>query len=309
MADFPAGGFFSQALTLIGRRPFTWLGGVLLAGLALGALLLVAITLWSLRPVAERASVAPEATVTVASGATPADVEALRASLQQLPPVVAARFVSRDAALAQLASRSPADREAIGQLAANPLPDVVIVTFRPDAAPGAIESSAAAMRKMSRVEAVEVDVGWFRKLRAIARLGAVVCVAAIGALAVHASAWLTVAVAVSAPIDPHRVRLLWVLGADDRSVRRGPVAAAAVTALAAAGVALVVARAGWVWLAEQIGSLARLYASPVQLLWPPPSWLAGFALALVVAGAVLGSLRARSRLRAIRNSLPVSALL
>jgi cell division transport system permease protein len=309
MADFPAGGRFSQALSLIGRRPFAWLGAVVLTGLALGVVLLAAIVLWSLRPLAERASVAPEATVTVAPGATAADVEALRVSLQQLPPVAATRFVSRDAALAQLASRTPADREAISQLAANPLPDVVVVTFRPDAAPEAIESSAAVIRKMARVDAVDVDVGWFRKLRAIGRLAVVAGAAALGALALHAGAWLIAAVAVSGPIDPHRVRLLWTLGADDRGVRRAPVAAAAVTALAAAGVALTAARAGWAWLGGQIASLAKLYGSPIQLLWPPPSWLAGFALAVVVAGAVLGSIRARARLRAIRNALPGAALL
>ena len=36
MADFPVGGRFGQALSLIGRRPFAWLGAVLLTGLALG---------------------------------------------------------------------------------------------------------------------------------------------------------------------------------------------------------------------------------------------------------------------------------
>jgi cell division transport system permease protein len=309
MADFPTGGPVRRALGLIGRRPFAWLAAVLVAGLALAALLLVAIALWSLRPVAEHALIAPEATVTVAAGAAAAEVDALRASLDQLPAVAATRFVSRDAALAQLASRTPADREAIGTLAANPLPDVVIVSFRPDAAPDAIESIAAVIRKMAHVDAVEVDLGWYRKLRAIAGIGVVVSVAALSALAIHAGGWLIVAVAVSAPIDPQRVRLLWMLGADDRGVRRAPVAAGAVTALAAVGVALVAARVGWMWLRGELGALARMYASQAQLQWPPPSWLAAFAVAVVLAGAVLGSVRARARLRAIRRAPAGSTLL
>ena len=48
MADFPTAGRIRQALGLIGRRPFTWLATVLAAGLSLGAVLLVAIALWSL---------------------------------------------------------------------------------------------------------------------------------------------------------------------------------------------------------------------------------------------------------------------
>ena len=308
MADFPTAGRIRQALGLIGRRPFTWLATVLAAGLSLGAVLLVAIALWSLGPLAQQASIAPEATVTLAAGAAAAEVDALRTALQQLPAVAATRFVSRDAALAQIAARAPADREAIGQLAANPLPDVVVVTFRPDVVPDAIESTAAAVRKMAHVDAVEVDVGWYRKLRAIARLGAAVAAAAVGALAVHAAGWLIVAVTASAPIDAQRVRLLWLLGADDRSVRRGPVAAAALTALAVAGVALVASRAGGRWLNGELGSLERMYASPVQLQWPPPTWQAGFAVAVLAIGILIGSVRARARLRTIRGRNPGSDL-
>jgi len=92
-------------------------------------------------------------------------------------------------------------------------------------------------------------------------------------------------------------------------VRRTPVAAGALTALAVAAVALLAARAGWLWLDRELGSVARLYASPARLQWPPASWLAAFALGAFVVGAVLGSIRARSRLRAIRRELAGSGFL
>jgi cell division protein FtsX len=303
MSECPTGSRWRQALGAIGRRPVAWAVVVVVAGLALGAVLLVAIACWSLRPLVEQGPIAPQATVMVAGGANPAEVDALRNSLSLLPSVAATRFVSHDAALAQIASRTPADRDAIGQLAANPLPDVIVLTFRSNSAPDAIESTAGVIRKMAHVDAVELDLGWYRKFRALARVGVAVSLAAIAALVVHAAGWLAVAVTVSAPIDARRAQLLWLLGADDRGVRRAPVAAAALTALAVTAIALLAARAGWMWLDRELGSLGRLYLSAVRLQWPPSAWLAGFGLGTLAAGVLIGSARARARLRAIRREL------
>ncbi len=300
MSECPTGNRWRQALGAIGRRPVAWAVAAVVAGLALGAVLLVAIACWSLRPLVEQGPIAPQATVIVAGGANPAEVDALRSSLSLLPTVAATKFVSHDAALAQIASRTPADRDAIGQLAANPLPDVIVLTFRSNSAPDVIESTAGAIRKMAHVDAVELDLGWYRKFWALARVGVAVSLAAIAALVVHAAGWLAVAVTVSAPIDARRVQLLWLLGADDRGVRRAPVAAAALTAVAVAAVALVAARVGWLWLGRELGSVGQLYAAAFRLRWPAPAWLAAFVAAMSVAGAVIGSIRARLRLQAIR---------
>jgi cell division transport system permease protein len=301
MSDCPTAGRWRQALASIGRRPAAWVIAVTLAGTGLGAMLLAAIALWSVRPQAEQVSLAPEASVLLAAGASPAEVDALRASLLKLPAVAATRFVSRDAALAQLASRTAADRDAIGQLGANPLPDAIVLTFRARATPEAIESAAVAARKLARVDAVELELGWYRRLWALGRIGVVACLAVAAALVVQATGWLIVAVAVSAPIDARGAKLLWLLGADDRRVRRAPVTAAALTALAAAAIALLAARAGWVWLDRRLDSLSRLYASAIRLRWPAPAWLGVFVLAVLVAGLLIGSIRARTRLRAIRR--------
>ncbi len=285
----------------IGRRPLAWLMTALVAGLALGAVLLLAVALWSLWPLAQGASIAPQATVVLGAGAAPAETDALRGSLSLLPTVAAARLISRDAALAQVAARTPADRDAIGQLPVNPLPDVVVLTFRQGAAPEAIESTAAVIRKMAHVDGVELELGWYRKLRALARIGGVASVVVMGMLAAHAIGWLLVAITLSTPIDARRTQLLWLLGADDRAVRRAPVTAAALTALVVALIALVAARAGWVWLAGELGSVGQLYGSAVAFQWPPPRWLVVFVAAVSFAGALIGSIRARLRLRAIRS--------
>jgi cell division transport system permease protein len=306
MSACPTGSRWREALESIGRRPVAWVAAVLVAGLALGAVLLAAIAGWSLRPLVERSSIAPEVTVVLAAGASQAEVDGLRNALSLLPSVSATRFVSRDAALAQIASRTPADRDAIGRLAGNPLPDVVVISFRADASPDAIESTAAAIKKMARVDAVDVDLAWYRKLWALGRIGLGGSLTVAVALVLHAAGWLMVAVALSGPIDARRAQLLWLLGADDRAVRRAPVTAAGLTALAVAAIALVCARAGWQWLNQQLAALGRLYASAVQLQWPPERWLGGFVVAVLVAGLLIGSIRARLRFGSIRTSLASS---
>lgn len=302
MSECPTGSRWREAFGSIGRRPVAWVVSVMVAGLALGAVVLVAIAGWSLRPLVERSSIAPEVTVVLAAGMSPAEVDALRNALSLLAPVAATRFVSRDAALAQIASRTPADRDAIGRLAANPLPDVVVLSFRADASPDAIESAAAAIKKMGHVDSVDVDLGWYRKLWALGRIGVGGSLAVAGALLVHAAGWLIVALVLSGPIDAQRTQLLWLLGADDRAVRRAPVTAAGLTALAVAAIALVSARAGWQWLNQELSSLGRLYASAVKLEWPPERWLAGFVLGVLLAGLLIGSVRARVRLGSIREA-------
>jgi cell division transport system permease protein len=303
MAECPTGSRWREALGLIGRRPAAWTAAVVVAGLALATVVLVALIGWNLRPLLDQSSIAPEATVVVASATTAAETDALRSALSLLPAVAAARFVARDAALAQIASRTPADRDAIGQLAANPLPDVVVLSFRADASPAVIDSTAAVIKKMARVDGVELDLGWYRKLWAVAGIGATGLSALAVALLVHAASWLVVAVAVSSPMDPRRVQLLWMLGADDRAVRRAPVAAAALTGLTVAVIALVSVRTGWQWLDRELVSLKRLIVATPSLHWPPTPWVAGFVAATLLAGALIGSIRARLVLRAIRGSL------
>jgi len=284
---------WGDVFAAIGRRPVSWMVAVVFASLCWAVLLLTAVMAWSLRPTAERISIAPEATVVLSSGTTAAQVDSLRNALSALAQIAATRFVSSEKALAQVAARSAANRDAIGQLVANPLPDTVVLSFRTGTSPEAVDSTAAAIRKMARVDSVELDSNWYRKLWAMAAIGTVALVALGAALLAQAAAWLTVAIVVSGPVDPHGVQLMRLLGADERAVRRGPVAAAAITSLIVAALALVLARVGWQWLQVRVGSVGRLYGTTVELQWPDPAWLIAFAVALLVVGLVLGSLRAR----------------
>jgi cell division protein FtsX len=291
------GGSVRAAMQVIGRRPFAWCAAVLAAALSLSALLLAAAGAQVLRPWIDQGGLPVHATVMLAAGV--ADSDALRKSMARLPVVASVSFVSRDAALARLAARSAADRDAIAQLAVNPLPDSYVVEFRADVEAADIESAATAMRKMPRVDGVQLDLGWYRKLRSTLRLAAGGALALAALVAINAFGWLLAVIALCARIDERQVRLLNLLGADQRTLRKPAVVAGALSAFVAAAAAIALARLAWTWLEPRTADLAVQYAQPLRVPWPDPQWLVLGTLVLGLSGAVLASIAAGARLGAI----------
>jgi cell division protein FtsX len=307
MSAYPGAGGLRRALAVIGARPLAWCGAVLAAGLSMAVILLAAGAALGLRPLLEQGGLPVQATVWIASAAGSGEIDALRASLGRLDAVASTAFVSRDAALAQLAARSAADREAIGQLGANPLPDAIVVTFRADASAEAVDSAAGAIRKLARVDGVQLDLSWYRKFRSALRLARFGSLAAAAFVGVSAVGWLLVALAMCVRLDPAQVRLLRLLGADDRLIRRPAVIAGSITALATGLVALGAARFSWTWLDGEVSNLATLYSSSLRLQWPAPDWLALAILALLAAGALLASIGARIAMASVPPGGPSDA--
>jgi len=106
-------------------------------------------------------------------------------------------------------------------------------------------------------------------------------------------------VAVCTRVDERRARLMNLLGADQRTLRKPAVVAGAISSLAVALAAIALARLAWNWLDPRTTDLAVQYAQPLRLPWPDPQWLALGTLALGACGAVLASIAAGARLRSI----------
>jgi len=299
MSTLPGIGSLQRALAAIGSRPLAWCGAVFAAALAWAVLLLAAIAAVGLAPLIEHGGLPAQASVVISMSASAAEAEGLRARLSRPEGVAKLSFVSRDAALAQLVARSPADREAIAQLAANPLPDTFVVTFRADASAEDIEEAVRSMRKLPHVDSVLLDLSWYRKLRAAWSLAQLASRSLLALFALNALAWLPVAVGIGVRIDAAEVRLLQLLGADDRLVRRPSVIAGSMTALLVGVLALGAARLAWVRLDAMASALASSYGADSPLHWPDPSWPALFLLGLGLAGALIASIEARLRLRSI----------
>lgn len=292
-----------EALRLIGGRPAAWVGIVGSTGALLAALTLGALAAWNLQPLAARMLFGPEATVFMAPGATGADVAAVRDRLQQLAHVGSVRFIARDAALAEIAHRAPVAGAALADIKENPLPDAFVVSFEPGSDPDAIETAIFAVRRAAAVDGVQLDLGWYRKLLALVGVGRRIALmaAAVGAVAV--AGWLWIAATTWVRIDPSDARLLWLLGADDRAIRRPSIYAGFLSAVAAASTALALDWAALRWLEPAVVELVHRYpGAETWRLETPLPWAAGaFVLGMGWVGAAAAFLRSAATLRSIRS--------
>lgn len=289
----------ASALRLVGRGWGVFTLAVLLGGLALA--LPAAVGLLALQPVplAQRAPVAPQATVFIAHAASAAEARDLQTRVQAAPGVAQVTLLSRDAALADLLRRAGQDA-ALPAPAANPLPDVLIATFAAGTPPATVDATVAALRTLPRVDSVHADAGWYRKLAALGRAAALLGAALAGAGLLLALLTLVGAVRLLTTASAAEIRTLRLLGATDAFIRR-PLVYTGVAALALAGglAALLVAAAAWyAW--PILTELAALYGVTLEWQSPPPALVAAALVAAALAGAGLASLAARAGVRSAR---------
>ena len=89
--------------------------------------------------------------------------------LRQHPKVASVEAISRDATLTRMKA-SAGLKDVIEVLGRNPFPDAFVVTPRNDNAE-AMESLAADLKKLPKVEHVQLDAEWVRRLDALLKLG------------------------------------------------------------------------------------------------------------------------------------------
>jgi cell division transport system permease protein len=298
MRFFALRGFaLGSALRLIGRGWGVFLLSALLGALALTLPAAVGLLALQLAPLAERAQLAPEATVFLTLTATGAQTQALQQRLERSPGVASVRLLARDAALAELLQRAG---ENAPRPALNPLPDVLIVRFAGGSAAQTVEESIAGFRTLPQVDLVQADTGWYRKLMALNRTGALLG-AMLGGLGLALLALVLVgAVRLLAVASAAEVRTLRLLGATERLIRRPVVYAGTAAMLLAALLA-----AGLLWaltavIEPQLAELAREYGIDLKWQAPPATWLASGLAALLLAAWMLASLAARAAIRSAR---------
>jgi cell division transport system permease protein len=196
--------------------------------------------------------------------------------------------VSRESALAELARRSGLSGP-LGELKANPLPDVLVVTLANGTPPATIDATAATIRKLPRVDIVQLDSAWFRKLAAIGRTGLIAGSFVGGILLLLVALILIGAVRLLASASSDETRLLRLVGADEGFVSRPYVYIGGLTLMFSAVLAIgAVALILWA-LNPELTELARLYAAQFGLPMLPIPVLVGAVVIALLVGLFLGS--------------------
>lgn len=280
------------------RRFATFALAALLCASALTLPLLTLTIGYGVAPQATRIPIAPEISVFASLSATAQDVNTLKTRLQATTGVERVQWVTRDQSLADLARRSGG----VGPLAdlkPNPLPDTLIVTFRRNVSPDDLERIASDFRRLPKVDGVFVDSSWFRKAvglgRVVMRLALFIAVATLCLLGLV----IVGAVRLIAMTDRDELRLLRLIGAEERQIARPFAYAGAITLLASAVLAVTAVALFLNTLAPDLSWLEQVLAVPITVETLPWQALAALAAAALFVGFAGASIGLRSALRRI----------
>jgi cell division transport system permease protein len=155
------------SLGRLARQPFATLLTIVVIAIALALPAALYLVVANMRGVTEGLDETVQLSVYLSMSTTESQAKQVSAAIASKPGVSGTELVSPDEGLAEFRKLSGIG-DALKALPENPLPWLVKVRPAPpkDTA-AAVESLAAAIRKMERVDLVEADTAWVRRLHAI----------------------------------------------------------------------------------------------------------------------------------------------
>jgi len=286
---------FLLALRRLAATPLNTLLSLLAIGIALalpaGGQMLLANALQLAKSAAPTPQISLFMTLDAARGAA-GEVEN---RLRNNTAIKSFRFVPREETLARMKTMEGLG-DVIDVLARNPFPDAFVIDPKDDR-PSAMEALAQELKQMPRVEHVQLDSAWVRRLDALLRIGrtGVALLAMLLGVGLVAITFNTIRLQVltqRAEIDVSRL-----LGATDAYIRRPFHYFGALLGMLGGAVAVLIVWAAALWLRGPIDELAQLYSLSFAL--KPPG--ATESLLLLALAAGLGWLGAMLSLRQALN--------
>ena len=276
----------AATVTKLARAPFTSLLNILVIGVALALPAGAYTLLVNLQSVARGVSADPELSIFLALDANKDDITAVAQRLKAEPLAASVSFKSREAAFAEL-KRSPALGDVLSALSQNPLPDAFVVRLAHNDA-DALDRLAISASAWPKVEHVQVDSAWVRRVAAALKAGqlSVLVLAALLSVALLAVTFNTIRLQILTQRDEIEVSKL--LGATDGTIRRPFYYYGALQGLLGGAAAALMVWGAITVMNAGVTGLARTYASDFRL-----HMLIGADLASILAfAAALGWLGA-----------------
>jgi cell division transport system permease protein len=286
---------FGATVGKLARTPVASLLNILVIGVALalptGAYTLVI----NLKDAARGVSSEPEVSIFLALEAKKEDAGEIEQRLRREPAVANITFKSREAAFAELKA-SPALGDVLTALNQNPLPDAFIVRLKLQDA-DALDRLAANARSWPKVEHVQVDSAWVRRIAAALKVGqlSVLVLAALLAVALLAVTFNTIRLQILTQRDEIEVSKL--LGATNGTIRRPFYYYGALLGVLGGGAAALMVWGAITVLNVGVQDLARTYASGFSLHMLEGADLAAILLFAGVLGWLGAWLSASRHLR------------
>jgi cell division transport system permease protein len=202
-------------------------------------------------------SAAPQISIFMAASAERGMAADIESRLKKRSDLKRVQFLPREETLARMKT-NPGLREVIEALPANPFPDAFVLTAA-DERPEAMEQLAVEFRQWPRVEHVQLDSAWVRRLDALLKLGRT-AVLVLGAFLGAGLIAISFSI-IRMQILTHRaeIEVSRLLGATDSFIRRPFVYYGFLLGLGGGIVAWLLVGAAALWLRAPLGELMRLY--------------------------------------------------
>ncbi|HEX4328394.1 MAG TPA: permease-like cell division protein FtsX [Burkholderiales bacterium] len=273
---------FGATLARLARTPFATLLNVLVIGIALALPAGAYALLVNLQQAARGISGDPELSVFMALDAKKDEVAAIGPRLKAEALVARVDFKPREAALDEL-KKNPAMGDVLVALNQNPLPDAYVVRLSVNDG-DALEKLAAGIRSWPKVETVQIDSAWVRRVAAAIDLGrmGVLVLAGLLSFALLAVTFNTIRLQILTQREEIEVSKL--LGATDSTIRRPFYYYGALLGLLGGGAAGLIVYAALQFMNRGVAEFSKLYASDFRLEFLP----AGDLGAILAFAAILG---------------------
>ncbi|MBY0573809.1 MAG: permease-like cell division protein FtsX [Undibacterium sp.] len=276
----------ASALTQLRASPGNFIFNVLVVAISLAVPIAGLTFIENIRPVASQLSIEPEISVFIQTSVTSADAALLatpiKKTLKDAGVNAKLSFIPKDKAFATLESTSNL-AEVLSNLGGNPLPDAFVLSLSNDDA-DKIEKVSTLLRGLDKVEVVQVDSAWIKRLAALLHIAQIslLFLAATLALVVIVVVFNATRLQVIAHQTPISVSRL--LGATNGFIHKPYYYMGALLGGCAGLLALGLVALSLPPLNTAIGEFAKLYSaefhlSPLGLL---PS------LALILVAKILG---------------------
>ncbi|HEV8646020.1 MAG TPA: permease-like cell division protein FtsX [Burkholderiales bacterium] len=252
-----------ESLVRLARQPFATGLNVIVIGIALSLPVGFYLGIDNLQAFSRQLSSDPQVSIFMAMDAGQADVSAVERRLQTHPEVGRVDFIAREQALAKL-KRSAGLADVLADLERNPLPDAFVVTARSND-PATLEALRDQAARWPKVEHVQLDAEWARRLDAALGVGRllVTLLAALLALALVAVTFNTIRLQILTRRDEIEVSKL--IGATNPFIRRPFLYLGALQGLAGGCAAWAIVTLAVIVLNVQLAELATLYGTAFKL--------------------------------------------
>ncbi|HUW51154.1 MAG TPA: permease-like cell division protein FtsX [Sulfuricella sp.] len=241
------------------RAPFSSLLAMLVIGVALSLPLGLYALVGNIKALAGNVKLEPQITLFLTPGASADDARQIESQLKELKAVRQFRFIPRDRALQELLQNTGLTDVAAG-LDRNPLPDAFVIEPQ-SANPVELESLRSELAKLPKVDFVQLDALWAKRLNAMVSLGRdiVLILAVMLGSALMVITGNTVRLQILSQRD--EIEISTLIGATDAFIRRPFLYHGLLQGLGGGLAAWLIVSLGLQLLNAGIGDLAKLYAA------------------------------------------------